>query len=179
MTRDLKDVALLSKNPEIDGFLDEFQKESDRAAAVLGAAMLDELLCRLLAARFVTEHLADQLLSGTRPLGTFSARITLAEAVGLISPEEARDLHTIRGIRNDFAHRLNGMSFDMPSVRDRCANLQGAHRTLELPGNSRFAEVYPRTWRSIFNLAVSVAMVHINYRMEQVQRIVPAQYLIA
>ena len=179
MARDLKSVALLSKDPAVNDFLTEFQQESDRAAAVLGPAMLDVLLKDLLTERLVSKRLGDKLLGRMMPIGTFSARITLAEAVGLISAQEAKDLHTMRDIRNDFAHELHGITFETQSVRDRCNNLVGAKRTLELSSNKRFSEIYPRTTRATFNLAVSVAMVHINTRLESVQKIKAAEYLIA
>jgi hypothetical protein len=41
----------------------------------------------------------NRLLGFDRPLGTFSARIDLAFAVGLIAPTEHRDLHLVREIQ--------------------------------------------------------------------------------
>lgn len=178
MARDLEAVALLSQDPAVDTFLSEFQAESDRAAAVLGPAMLDEVLKGLLSRHFVSGRLADQLLGRMAPVATFSARITLAEALALISAQEARDLHTLREIRNVFAHRLHGISFETQSIRDRCANLVAANLTLQAPSNARFAEVYPRTNRALFNLAVSVSMVHLKTRTESVRTLTPPLALI-
>jgi hypothetical protein len=42
--------------------------------------------------------------------------------MGLYSQGARRELDTIRDVRNDFAHELH-IGFDMPSVKDRCANL--------------------------------------------------------
>src|SRR5947207_3180423 len=45
----------LAKSKDFQGFLDEFQKENDRSAAIMGAAFLDEHLKQLLANFMVTD----------------------------------------------------------------------------------------------------------------------------
>jgi len=59
-------------------------------------------------------------------LGTFSARIDAAYCLGLLSKDENRDLHLIRKIRNDFAHKLIDMSFESQEIASRCRELKGA-----------------------------------------------------
>ena len=57
-------------------FVREFEDESDRAAAVLGAAWLDVRLERLLGAFLVDDRNAvDPLFEVQGPIGGFSARI--------------------------------------------------------------------------------------------------------
>jgi DNA-binding MltR family transcriptional regulator len=46
-----------------------------------------------------------------------------AFALGLISEKTYRDLQILREIRNEFAHFSESVSFDTPSVRDRCREL--------------------------------------------------------
>lgn len=108
---------------------DEFQKESDRAAVVLTASIMDELLRTLLAARLVPVTSSnDELFDGANaPLGTFSSRIEMAYRIGLISVKFARDLHLIRKIRNDFAHNIHGCSFEEVKVRARVTELCNSH----------------------------------------------------
>ena len=48
MARRHPEGRLVAQDPSIDAFLSEFQQETDRAAAVLGPAMLDQLLKDLL-----------------------------------------------------------------------------------------------------------------------------------
>src|SRR5690348_13100633 len=86
----------------------EFSKETDRAAVIVAASMLDELLRTILVARLVPVSSAtDELFDGANaPVGTFSARIEMAYRVGLVSVKFARDLHLVRKIRNDFAHNI-------------------------------------------------------------------------
>jgi Mannitol repressor len=108
---------------EFAQFLEEFQRETDRAAAVLGAAYLDNRLDLLLRSKFVAvPKFVDDLLTGLGGPSSFSARIRIAYAIGLISRRAADDLHSIRRIRNDFAHRPNGLSFETPQIESRVAN---------------------------------------------------------
>jgi DNA-binding MltR family transcriptional regulator len=107
----------------------EFEKESDRAAVILTASIADELLHGLVAARLVPVSSSnDDLFDGANaPLGTFSARIEIAYRLGLISGKFARDLHLIRRIRNDFAHNIQGCSFDDAKVKSRVVELNNSH----------------------------------------------------
>jgi DNA-binding MltR family transcriptional regulator len=103
----------------------DLDKESDRGAALLGAAFLDESLEAMLRMFFVDDSsLADELLGTDRPLGSFSARIRTAYAIGLLGREMYADLETVRSIRNDFAHDHRGLSFDNQSLADRARNLK-------------------------------------------------------
>lgn len=107
---------------------ERLHRESDRGSALVGAAMIDELLGALLRAYFDDERgIVDDLLEGAHaPLGVFSARIKLLRALSLISDEMYRDLESIREIRNLAAHfdRRRGLGFDTgfsaPPVAARC-----------------------------------------------------------
>ena len=107
----------------------EFAKESDRAAVILTASITDELLRSLIAARLVPVSSSnDDLFDGANaPIGTFSARIEIAYRLGLVSVKFARDLHLLRRIRNDFAHNIQGCSFDDAKVKSRIVELNNSH----------------------------------------------------
>jgi DNA-binding MltR family transcriptional regulator len=88
------------------------------------AAFLAEELRALLEKTFA--HVSDtvrKLFDGTGSLATFSSRIDLALAIGLISEESHRALHLIRKIRNDFAHQYGERSFHDQDVSARCREL--------------------------------------------------------
>lgn len=131
---------------------DEFNKESDRACVILGAALLDSALETLLKTRLAPitgSH--DSLLDGsTAPISSFSARIDLAYRIGLISPKFARDLHLIRKVRNDFAHNITGCSFADSAVQNRVMELTRSHGILDR--KPEWAEDSPK---GEFKLAVS------------------------
>ena len=118
-----------SKREQWAEFLEEFQAESDRACAVLGAAFLGEQLRSLLTA-FLVDDLAqvEGLFEGAAaPLSSFASRTQMAYMLGFLSPSQHRDLDLIRRIRNKFAHDLHGVSFTSPSIASRCAELAGCN----------------------------------------------------
>lgn len=110
----------------IDFLIEEFNKESDRAAVILVASLLDESLTSLLRSFFVPDaSSSDELFDGVNaPIGTFSSKINIAYRLGLISNIFCRDLHLIRKIRNQFAHNVFGCSFENGSVMSRIDDLR-------------------------------------------------------
>jgi DNA-binding MltR family transcriptional regulator len=111
----------------VNRVLKEMQTESDRAVAVLVGAEVDNRLLALLEAfLFPPQKKSTRLLEQDGPLGTFSSKIEILYRVGLIPPEFHHDLHTIRAIRNEFAHKGVGLSFNSDRVRDLCRNLIAA-----------------------------------------------------
>lgn len=105
-------------------FIEDFAKESDRAAVIVGAARIDEALCQMLVAFLLpSTSSSDELLDNDRPLGTFSSRIHLCYRLGLIDADLARALHLIRKIRNGFAHDSGTSSLDSGSHADRIREL--------------------------------------------------------
>ena len=111
--------------PEFDlnAFSGPFRAESDRACGVLGAALLDARLESLYNRRL--HNAKEELLSGTGPLSTFSARIRLARSLNWITEDVSYDLDQIRSIRNEFAHNFDhGLSFGNQSIADKCRTLR-------------------------------------------------------
>lgn len=116
MTTSVDQIEALHK--ELDG-------ASDRAAAIVAGAFLDELLQDLLCAFFIKGTSSNKkLFEGTGVLATFSAKIEMSFRLGLISECEHRTLTTIRVIRNDFAHFVGELSFASQSVQARCRNIE-------------------------------------------------------
>lgn len=130
--------------PHLDGFLvflTEFNKETDRGAALAAAAMIDELLRRVLSGFLVANKGAKALLDGfNAPLGTLSSRIAASFALGLISEREHRECELIRKIRNEFAHQVK-VSFESAKVLGLCSQLQMAaqdYGNVEVDTRGRF-----------------------------------------
>jgi hypothetical protein len=156
---------------KIDALQEEFSGASDRASAIVAGAFLDEILQELLCTFLVEEPKGDKkLFEGTGALATFSAKIEMSFRLGLISTEEHRTLHAVRGIRNDFAHVLGDISFQTTSVKARCKNIEApiamvAPKDIPLPEKDR-APPLPRiikapseNARSVFQEAV-IALMH-------------------
>lgn len=93
--------------------------EDDRGLVLSMAAFAEDLLGRLLSAYLRGGKASADLIDGfNAPLGTFSARMKAAYAVGLISDTQYADLNLARKIRNEFAHNWEGCSFQSQKVRD-------------------------------------------------------------
>jgi|KBSSwiStaDraftv2_1062776.scaffolds.fasta_scaffold40801_4 hypothetical protein len=104
--------------------IDEIERQTDRGAAIIGAAYLEERLTEAIRSRFVPgNNIETDLLGFSGAVGTFSAKIDLAFLLGLIGPQAYRDLHLIRRIRNDFAHVMEPLTFAAPKVANRCREL--------------------------------------------------------
>jgi DNA-binding MltR family transcriptional regulator len=115
---------------DTNAFFERMNFESERACAILGGALLDARLEHLFRRKLRCSH--DELLEGTGPIGTFSARIRLARALDWISEDARFDLDIIRKIRNDFAHSFDhSLSFNDQSITDRCASLRTAQAFID------------------------------------------------
>lgn len=111
-------------NPSEQEVLKNLDKDTDRAAAIVAAAILDKRLTDAISYRFHPhDEIHGSFFRSTGPLGTFSVKIDMAYVLGLIGSEAHRDLMTIKNIRNAFAHHLDIIDFDSQRIRDLCANL--------------------------------------------------------
>jgi mannitol operon repressor len=117
---------------EINAFLHELEIETNRGAALLGAAMIDDSLRGIIAAYLIDRKtIVDELLTNANaPLQAFSARSKLVYCLGLISRAEYFNIDTIRDIRNKFAHKVHGLSFGDKKVADLCRKLK-YHKSTE------------------------------------------------
>ncbi|MEE9598509.1 MAG: MltR family transcriptional regulator [Acidiferrobacterales bacterium] len=100
--------------------------ESDRAAALLAASFLEHVISEKLKSFFVAEKSIGKLFEGYGPLASFSAKIDIAFALGLLTRDMKSDLGIVRKVRNHFAHHPKHTSFADNLVRDLCANLTTA-----------------------------------------------------
>ena len=110
-----KRSATLYKIPE------ELAKESDRGCALVAAAYLENELTELLSCFFVKQgkSATDALFDFNGPVGTFSAKIKLSYALGLLPNEINNALNIVRKIRNEFAHLQEPLNFDSSVVKQR------------------------------------------------------------
>jgi hypothetical protein len=103
--------------------LSELENDSDRAAGIVGAVLVEESLKGLLQSRLLPEQeLIGDLFRASGPLGAFSVKINVGFLMGLYSLTARKELNTIRQIRNHFAHRI-ALSFFASPVRDLANNL--------------------------------------------------------
>lgn len=117
-------IHTISRALPQSGQLAEWQRElsegSDRACALVGAALLDLYLEKMIATRLIklTEKEHASLFTETRAiLGTLSARTEIAYALGIIGPTIRGDLTRVRRIRNAFAHAALPLDFENPLIQ--------------------------------------------------------------
>jgi hypothetical protein len=111
---------------EAKQFTTELLDASDRACAIIGAAYIERSLILLIQTRLrpLTKPESDALFfSHGATLKSFSERIEIAYALGLVSLKEKQALDAIRRIRNAFAHAIRPIDFENEHVAKACATL--------------------------------------------------------
>ena len=74
---------------QLGAFLNNFNQESDRGAALSAAAVLEDRLEEIIKAFLIDGKSSLKLLDGfNAPIGTFSSKILLAHALGLLQDDE-------------------------------------------------------------------------------------------
>src|SRR5579859_4286121 len=109
---------------EANLFTENLVGESDRGAALVALAYLDELLARLLKANMLECNVTKKLLEYPGPLATASGRADLAYVSGYLGKETYSDLCVVRKIRNKFAHGHHVLRFTDTAVEGLCSSLQ-------------------------------------------------------
>lgn len=121
--------------------LDELRTQaSDRGLAVLGGAMIDDMLKASLTWSWLSgEKDASIRAARKRLIGdggsalTFSTKIELAYVTGLVGSTVYSDLGRLRDIRNDFSHWVEtkdnqrnvvGVTFELTDFKNRCAHFK-------------------------------------------------------
>lgn len=110
---DPEKIIEIDKNP--------LWRESDRGCVLILASDIENLLNDILKSWFnnlsqLTKKEEEIIFDFTGPLGTFSSKIYLAKAVGLLDSNVHSDIHKIRTIRNIAAHSGSSFSLSNPDV---------------------------------------------------------------
>lgn len=131
-----EDVGKLAK------FLNYFQGESDRGSALIGAAMIESKLEKLLDSILIDNKSKEDAFDGQNAiLGTFSSKIRMCHMLGIISDKECEEFQLVRKIRNKFAHHLDEISFDDSPIREYCLALK-ASTPGDLKAEKRYRQLY-------------------------------------
>ncbi|SRR5713226_3260197 len=110
--------------------MDEVASGSPRAMAIVAAAILEDHLTIVIKSRLLHKSIKkgknpiEDMFRGGGPLGDFSNKIDLAYLLGCISAAAAEELHSIRRIRNAFAHQMQTSDFENDKVAALCAKLK-------------------------------------------------------
>lgn len=104
--------------------LRELEQGDNRSVILLGGAILDELLRRLLDSWLVPNNkIKTSVFDYTGALGTFANRINMCFLLGLISKDMFDDLNKVRDIRNCYAHNIFVPDFENDEIKNKCNSL--------------------------------------------------------
>ena len=106
---------------EVDeSFGDTLANETDRGVIILTATAVEDVLEYALQARMVDLNSDERarIFDADAPLGSFSARIRMAHALGIIDREQRAMCDLIRDMRNACAHSRRALSFRNKELRN-------------------------------------------------------------
>lgn len=148
---------------DLASFVDELRKETDRGLSLVGAALIDDKLQETIQSFCVENRSVRRLLTdGNAPLGTFSSRIEVCYALGLIDEFEYQEIGLIRKVRNEFAHAKHGTNFQSSKIIGLCSSLKS-----DLPEGANYSVSDPR-FR--FTNAVVSLVLRLYYRPDYVEK---------
>jgi hypothetical protein len=111
----------------------EIERQSDRAASLIAASLLEDRLLKLIKSTLVGHKtIEDKMFKGSGPVASFSAKIDLAFVMGLFDDDVHKRMHTIREIRNEFAHNVRPLHFASQRPKALCANLTPSAKVIAL-----------------------------------------------
>lgn len=110
---------------EIQAAVKEIREQTDRGSVIVGAAMVEEMLAVVLQSRMTEMNRThyDAFFGFNGPGGSLSNKIELLYGLGLCNESFYGLLHKIRSIRNQFAHRIEPLTFDDPIIAPLVDNL--------------------------------------------------------
>ena len=120
--------------PDVDHASHQFA-ESERSAMILAAALIEDTLTRALSKLMPgirTRQDRKAMFEANAPLQSFSAKITMAVALGIIDKDLQKKIDIIRCMRNAAAHAAAPMTYDRVEVRNAIALLFGQDRADEV-----------------------------------------------
>lgn len=108
-----------------DAIFRQLEGQSDRAAAIVAGAFLDDQLGMTIEYLFIDLPAPDvaRLFHGTGPLASNYGKILIGYAMGLFGPDTREDLETISSVRNEFAHNSEDINFNSPLIAEHCSRL--------------------------------------------------------
>jgi hypothetical protein len=97
----------------------------DRAAAIVVSTRLEDELKELILSKMIPLNQTEiaKLFVGDSPVASFSAKISLAYALGSIGKQSRDDLNLVRLIRNAFAHARKPITFETTEIATACNRL--------------------------------------------------------
>jgi mannitol operon repressor len=138
-------------------YYDQLKSESDRGCAIIGGAMIDQSLSKLIAKYLIDDQPAvDELLEPHGRPSSVYTRVSLAYCLGLVMKNQVKDIIVISRIRNYFAHNLDAASFENEEVMKMCDEIKWYFETAYATDEEKSPRKYFQVAVAmlIYNLAV-------------------------
>nr|WP_249151159.1 MltR family transcriptional regulator [Bradyrhizobium sp. JYMT SZCCT0180] len=89
-----------------------------RGSILAGTSLIEDVLEGAISHTFshLSKNELKELFEGTAPLSTFSAKIKIAYAIGVVGPMTRHDLEKLRELSNAFAHSARHLTFELPEI---------------------------------------------------------------
>lgn len=112
--------------PEVEKIMDSLREGTDLSIAITATAILEATLERLLIKKFKIKNkrLTGQIFLNRGPLSEFNSKILIANAFGIITSNMAEEMHSLKAIRNTFAHAKVPISFNHELIGREVASLK-------------------------------------------------------
>lgn len=109
---------------KLSHFAKQLESGDSLACVVVSTSFLDAALSQLLQKTLINGDTSKALLHHDKgPLGTLSAKASVAYCMGLITKTCFSNLKKIGEIRNLFAHLVDDLTFESLDVRNKCMEL--------------------------------------------------------
>ena len=111
----------LPVGPQIEKIMDGLRTKDDIHAAIMGVSIVEAALEQRIVSQLhkSNKYLLGCLFENHGPMSDFNSTILVAESFGIITGPLAEELHSMRAIRNAFAHAKTPISFqDKPVERE-------------------------------------------------------------
>ena len=128
-------------------------------AAITGSAIAEASLERLLVSKFQNRdaNLIGQLFKNRGPLMDLHSKILIAHAFGLITAPMAEEFHSVKAIRNAFAHSKMPLDFEHEIIGREVRSLRMGAAIRAVPGGHSSMKNRPNRWW--FQLTIRLLLV--------------------
>ena len=143
----------LPDEEEVSKLFELMENESDRGCALVAGSFVEAAVEMAVAARMVDDKkvIDEVFYRSDSPAGSFSAKIKLAQGLGMFGPQTAEKLRRIKDVRNAFAHALRPLDFSHPTIVRACEQLDPRRPMVAHPPKLSAARVrYIAMCRALF-----------------------------
>jgi DNA-binding MltR family transcriptional regulator len=152
--------------PEVEKILNDLRTKDDYHVALLAVSIVEATLDRLIVSRLrkTDNEFLNSLFQNRGPLSDFNSKILVAEAFGIVTSPLAAELHSMRVVRNAFAHAKMPISFTEPAVETevKSSKLLDAMRSIKIPVSGGDPRPLTLNSKSSFLFAVRITLIMLN-----------------